>query len=63
MWIQELNACLALPKGKNPFKETVPIALCQIKQIALVDIRLEGNVSGFLFRVGGRGRERTEQAE
>lgn len=50
-------------KAKIHSEETVPIALCQIKQIALMDIRLEGNVSDFLSKVGGRGPVRTEQAE
>lgn len=50
-------------KTKIHSKETVPLALCQIKQIALMGIRLEGSVSDFLFKVGGRGRVRTEQAE
>lgn len=43
---------------------TVPNALCQIKQIALKDIRLEGNVSNFIFKggvVGGKGQIKIEQ--
>lgn len=47
---------MTLPKGKIHLKATVPNALCQIKQIALMDIKLKGNVSNFIFK-GGGGRE------
>lgn len=40
---------MTLPKGKTPFV-TAPNALCQIKQIALMDIKLERNVSNFIFK-------------
>ena len=51
---------MTLPKCRKPFKSDPKWFWCQIKQIVLKAVRLEGNVTNFIFK-GGGGRERASE--